>query len=103
MATYRTRTARDGSTSVHVQVRMTGYPARTASFGNKREAQKWAATVEADMIEGRHFKDAAGRKRTMAEAIKRFRLEVLPLEEKWQHVWLHPRLVGDQPRHQKAG
>jgi integrase len=81
MATYRTRTARDGSTSVHAQVRMTGYPARTASFANKRDAQKWAATVEADMIEGRHFKDASGRKRTLAEAIKRFRAEVLPLKK----------------------
>jgi integrase len=81
MATYRTRTARDGSTSVHAQVRMTGYPARTASFPNKRDAQKWAATVEAEMIEGRHFKDAAGRKRTLAEAIKRFRTEVLPLKK----------------------
>jgi integrase len=79
MATFRTRTAKDGTTSIHTMVRIAGYPTRTASFPTKREAQKWAATVEAEMIEGRHFKDAAGRKRTIGEAIDRFRLEVVPM------------------------
>lgn len=80
MATYRTRTGKDGTVSVHTMVRLAGYPTRTASFPNKREAAKWAATVEAEMIEGRHFKDANGRKRTIGEAIARFRAEVLPLK-----------------------
>lgn len=78
MATYRTRTGRNGDTTVHTMVRLAGYPTRTASFPNKREAQKWAATVEAEMIEGRHYKGTEGRKRTLAEAIDRYLAEVLP-------------------------
>jgi integrase len=80
MATYRKRTGKDGTVTVHTMVRLAGYPTRTASFPNQREAQKWAATVEAEMIEGRHYKDANGRKRTLAEAIDRYRAEVLPLK-----------------------
>jgi integrase len=78
MPTFRSRTNKDGSVTVHTMVRKAGYPTRTASFPNKREAAKWAATVEAEMIEGRHYKDALGRKRTLAEAIDRYTAEVLP-------------------------
>jgi integrase len=80
MATYRTRTAADGTTTVQVQVRMAGHPAQGATFPNKSEAKKWAATVEAAMIEGRNFKGALGAKRTIAEACERFTREVLPLK-----------------------
>lgn len=78
MATFRTRTAKDGTTSVHTQVRLAGFPPRSASLPNMREAKKWAATIEAEMHEGRHYKDAMGRKRALAEAIKKFRAEVVP-------------------------
>lgn len=80
MATFRTRTGRHGDTTVTCMIRLAGYPTRTETFPNKRDAQKWATTVEAEMIEGRHFKDANGRKRTLAEAIIKFRAEVLPMK-----------------------
>jgi integrase len=80
MATYRTRTGKDGATSVHTMVRLAGYPTRTATLPNMRDAKRWAATVEAEMVEGRHFKGTEGRKRTLAEAIARYRAEVLPLK-----------------------
>jgi integrase len=41
-------------------------------------AERWATTVEAEMIEGRHFKDAAARRRTVAEAIDRYMEEEVP-------------------------
>jgi integrase len=78
MATYRTRTAKDGTQSVQVQVRMAGHPPQGATFPNKREAEKWAKTIEAAMIEGRHFRGTEGRKRTLGEAIDRWRAEILP-------------------------
>lgn len=78
MATFRTRTGKDGRTSVHTMVRLSGYPTRTATLPSMRDAKRWAATIEAEMVEGRHFKDAAGRKRTLAEAIDRYLDEVLP-------------------------
>jgi len=78
MATYRTRTAKDGTVSVQVQVRKAGFPPQGATFPNKRLAKAWAATIEAAMVEGRHFKGTEGRKRTIADAIERWRAEVLP-------------------------
>ena len=72
MATIRERAKGDGTRAFHVQVRMAGYPARTASFSSKRQAERWAKTVEAEMIEGRHFRSAEARRRTLAEAVDRY-------------------------------
>jgi integrase len=51
---------------------MSGYPARTASFTTRRAAERWAKTVEADMIEGKHFRSVEARRRTLSEAIDRY-------------------------------
>ena len=72
MATIRERAKADGTRAFHVQVRIAGFPARTASFSSKRHAERWAKTVEAEMIEGRHFRSAEARRRTLAEAIDRY-------------------------------
>ena len=72
MATIRERAKGDGTRAFHVQVRMAGYPARTASFSSKRQAERWAKTVEAEMIEGRHFRSVEARRRTLADAIDRY-------------------------------
>lgn len=78
MATYRTRTGKKGTT-VTVMVRIAGFPTETATFPNKTAAKKWASKTEADILEGRTSKDSKGRKATLADAIDRFRREVLPL------------------------
>jgi len=65
----------------HVQVRMSGFPARTASFPTARMAQRWAKTVEADMIEGKHFRNVEARRRTLADAITRYIEEEAPKKE----------------------
>ena len=62
----------------HVQVRRVGYPARTASFSTRRLAERWATTIEAEMIEGRHFRDAQQRRRTVAEAFDDYEKNELP-------------------------
>jgi integrase len=62
----------------HVQVRMTGFPSRTASFPTKRQAERWAKTIEAEMIEGRHFRSAEARRRTLGAAIARYLEEEVP-------------------------
>ena len=72
MATIRERAKVDGTRAFHVQVRMAGFPARTASFPTKRQAERWAKTIEAEMIEGRHFRSVEARRRTLAEAIDRY-------------------------------
>jgi integrase len=78
MATFRTRTGRHGDTTVTVMVRMAGFPTQTATFPNMTQAKRWAAKTEADILEGRTSKDSLGRKRTLAEAIERYRREVVP-------------------------
>ncbi len=80
MASIRERKKQDGTTVYHCQVRMAGYPARTASFTTLAKARKWVTTVEADMIEGRHFKNAAGRRRTVAEAAVKYAREILHID-----------------------
>ena len=78
MATIRPRKNKDGSTSFHVMVRMTGYPTSTKTFSTRRLAQRWATKTEASMIEGRHFKEAAAGRRTLGEAIDRYMQEAVP-------------------------
>jgi integrase len=72
MAAIRERKKRDGTSKFHVQVRMAGFPARTASFTTRRSAQRWAKTIEAAMIEGKHFRSVEARSRSLADAIDRY-------------------------------
>lgn len=73
MATIRERKGR-----FHVQVRMAGFPARTATFPTRRQAERWGKTIEAEMIEGKHFRSVEARRRTLGEAIDRYLEEELP-------------------------
>jgi hypothetical protein len=84
MAAIRERVRGDGARTFHVQVRMRGFPARTATFPNRRQAERWAKTVEAEMIEGRHFRNAEARRRTLAEAIDRYVAEEVPKKRNGQ-------------------
>ncbi|HEY0339448.1 MAG TPA: hypothetical protein VGC34_01465, partial [Steroidobacteraceae bacterium] len=78
MPTIRERAKADGTRVFHVQVRMSGFPARTASFPTRRQAERWSKTVEAEMIEGKHFRSVEARRRSLAQAIDRYVEEELP-------------------------
>lgn len=78
MATIRERVKADGTRIFHAQVRMSGFPARTASFPTRRLALRWSKTVEAEMIEGKHFRSVEARRRTLGEAIDRYLREEVP-------------------------
>ena len=78
MAAIRERRKADGTAVFHVQVRIAGFPTRTASFRSRSTAKKWATTVEAEMIEGRHFRSSEARRRTLAEAVDRYIEQELP-------------------------
>jgi hypothetical protein len=78
MASIRERVKASGARSFHVQVRQAGFPARTASFPTYRQAERSAKTIEADMIEGRHFRSAGAGRRKIGEAIRRYCQEMLP-------------------------
>ena len=87
MANIRER-QRGGKRVFQVQVRMAGFPARTATFPTRRLAERWATTTEAQMIEGKHFRTAEARRRMLADAIDRHTEEELPKKR-----------AGDMHRH----
>lgn len=62
----------------NVQVRMVGFPARSASFRTKRDAQRWVSMIEGQMVEGKHFRTAEARHGTLGDAIERYLREEAP-------------------------
>src|SRR5262245_18111827 len=57
---------------------MAGFPACTAIFRSRAAAKKWATTVEAEMIEGKHFRSVEARRRSLGDAIDLYIREELP-------------------------
>jgi integrase len=78
MATITERLAKDGTKRYKAEVRLKGYPAQTATFKRKTDANKWTQDVESAIREGRHFKTAEAKKHTVAELIDRYCSEYLP-------------------------
>jgi hypothetical protein len=68
VAAIRERIRNDGTRVFNVQVQIQGYPSRSASFRTRRDAERWAKTIEAQMIEGRHFRIAEARRRSLGAA-----------------------------------
>jgi integrase len=80
MATINMHRAKDGSVSYRVRVRRKGQPIQTASFTSIKDAKRYAAMIEGQIIAGRHFPDTTTRKHTLAEVIARYNDEVMPLK-----------------------
>lgn len=78
MATFETRINTDGTKSHHAKVRLKGHSPQYASFDRLTDARRWAQSTEAAIREGRHFKTNEAKKHTLADAIKRYRREVIP-------------------------
>jgi integrase len=78
MPTIRERKKKNGERAFQVQVRMTGFPARTGSFATRRAAERWARAIEVEMDEGRHFRTTEARRRSLAAAIDKYLLVELP-------------------------
>lgn len=78
MASIRERRTRDGRVRFTVQVRISGFPARTETFSTRAAAKRWATKVEADMLEGKHFRSVEARRRTLGDAIDRYIRDELP-------------------------
>jgi integrase len=78
MASIQKRTAKDGSTSYRVLVRLKGYPPQSATFPRRTDAKRWAQDTESAIREGRHFKTAEAKRHTLADLIDRYIRDVLP-------------------------
>lgn len=77
MATIRRKEGKLG-VSYDVQIRIRPYPAVNASFKKLTDAKRWAEKTEMDMREGRYGLVTESRRKTLADAIVRYRKYVLP-------------------------
>lgn len=81
MATIQARTTAAGKTTYRVMIRLKGYPPQSATFERKTDARRWAQHTEAALREGRHFKHAEARRRTLGQLVERYAREVLPTKK----------------------
>lgn len=82
MATIVTRKTSKGEPRYLVSVRLKGHPPENATFSRKTDAKKWAQHTEAAIREGRHFKTTQSKKKTLAQLIDRYIVDVLPSKPK---------------------
>jgi integrase len=83
------RTNRSGKTSYRVQIRLKGRQPETASFDRLTDAKRWATQTEAAIREGRYFHAAAGKGKTLADAIDRYSRDILPSLKDQAHRATH--------------
>jgi len=77
MATIRKRVGKKGTT-YDVQIRIKPYPHVSNSFEKLTDAKRWAEKTEMEMREKRFGTTLESRKKTLSDAIKRYRTTVLP-------------------------
>jgi integrase len=81
LATITKRTAKDGTSSYKVEIRLKGHPAQRATFTRLTDARAWARDTESDIKHGRHFKTAEGKRHTLADMVDRYTRDVLPTKK----------------------
>ena len=90
-----------GTISYRAQVRVKGRPAKSETFPNRKEAEKWAAGLEAAIRENRHHPHLAGGKKTFAEAVDRYVKTVInnaePVDKRTRELhlaWFANQFIG---------
>lgn len=78
MASIEKRITKDGKIKYLARVRLKGKQPESAIFERLTDARRWANSIESAIHEGRHFKTAASKKRTVAELIDKYIESVLP-------------------------
>jgi integrase len=78
MPTIETRTSPNGTVWYHVKVRLKGLPAAYGHFSTYKKAYRWGHETEAALRDGRYLKTAEAKRHTLAEAVNRYIVEVLP-------------------------
>ena len=78
MASIEKRITKDGKVKYLARVRLKGKQPESAIFERLTDARRWANSIESAIHEGRHFKTAESKKRTLAELIDKYIDSVLP-------------------------
>jgi integrase len=66
-----------GRISYRVQVRLKGHPSQSETFRNRKDAERWAASVESAILEGRHFPQSRGQRIPFLSLTRRYRESIL--------------------------
>ncbi|NWO04750.1 MAG: site-specific integrase [Alteromonadaceae bacterium] len=85
MASIEKRTTQDGKTSFRVKIRLKGRQPETATFDRRTDAKRWATQTEAAIREGRYFHAAAGKGKTLSDALARYKRDILPSLKDHKH------------------
>ena len=78
MARIEKRNLADGSPRYKAIIRRKGSPLLTRTFRTKAQAQKWATSMEHDMIDEREMPSREEQRRTLGELVDRYIEEQLP-------------------------
>ena len=66
-----------GRICYRVQIRLRGHPSQSGTFRNRKDAQRWAASIESAVREGRHFPQALARRTSFAALADRYSSSIL--------------------------
>jgi integrase len=87
--------------SYRAQVRVTGRPAESQTFSNKKDAKEWAASLESAMKDNRHFPQRRARRTRFADLVRRYQesalkeLPELSADKREQHLeWWAKHFAG---------
>ncbi|MEY2335974.1 tyrosine-type recombinase/integrase [Acidithiobacillus ferrianus] len=89
MASIEKRQNEDGSASYRVKIRIKGHPTATETFSRLTDAKQWASKTEGAIREKRHFPERQAQRKTLAEAIAKYKAEELPKLAQPQHRERH--------------
>lgn len=77
MATIEVRHSDDGTCSYRVKVRRKNSPTQTETFDRLTDAKRWITQTESAILQGKHFPSMLAKRHTIAQAIDRYRKEIL--------------------------
>lgn len=72
MAVIEKRVSRKGTISYRAKIRLKGFPPINETFKRKTDADRWAQSKEAAMLEGRYFPEAKAKKNTINDLIEAY-------------------------------
>jgi len=66
-----------GRITYRVQVRLRGHPSQSGTFRNRKDAERWASSIESGIRESRYFPHALARRTSFAALAERYAHSVL--------------------------
>jgi len=85
-----------GDLQWQVKIRRKGFPLQSRTFNTKAEAEAWARMLEGEMDRGVFVDRSESESTTLAEALERYKNEILPTKKSQVSVLSQIRLLSDR-------